>query len=237
MSSVTTRRSAAFLLVVAAPALAAQGPPAPGTPVPTGASTKCMVGHTALRAATGGAIGAWLGFVAAKIHYSDWNDASHTSSAARGRMTATLTGAAVGMVAGALFRPTATCSAAATTPAVEGVRLSRMAITTDEIQRSGLNGNVYDLIYSLRRNWLNLRGVDALTEGYETLRIEGQDVTLAGKPRLAVYLDNAHLDSVDELRTLPIAGVTGIRFYDAAEATLRWGTGNTHGAIQVLTTP
>ncbi len=234
MSSVTTRRSAAFLLVVAAPALAAQSAPAGVTPAPTTASTKCLAGHTAIRAATGGAIGAWIGFVAAKIHYSDWNDASHTSSAARGRNTATLTGAALGMIAGALFRPGSACTPQST---VEGVRMSRAPITIAEIQKSGLNGNVYDLIYSLRRNWLNLRGVDALTEGYETLRIEGQDITLAGKPRLAVYLDNARLDSVDELRTLPIAGITGVKYYEAAEATMRWGTGNMHGAIQVVTTP
>jgi hypothetical protein len=236
MSSVTTRRSAAFLLVVTAPALAAQSAPAGVAPPPTTASTKCLIGHTALRVATGGAIGAWIGFVAAKIHYSDWNDASHTSAAARGRTTATLAGAALGMVAGALIRPSGTCTPGLPTVA-EGVRLSRAPITIAEIQKSGLNGNVYDLIYSLRRNWLNLRGVDALTEGYETLRIDGQDVTLAGKPRLAVYLDNAHLDSVDELRTLPVAGITGVRYYDAAEATVRWGTGNSHGAIQVLTTP
>ncbi len=236
MSSVTTRRSAAFLLVVAAPALAAQSTPAGVTPAPSTASTKCLVGHTAIRAATGGAIGAWIGFVAAKIHYSDWNDASHTSSAARGRNTATLTGAALGMIAGALFRPSSACTPQLKST-VEGVRMSRAPITAAEIEKSGLNGNVYDLIYSLRRTWLNLRGVDALTEGYETLRLEGQDITLAGKPRLAVYLDNARLESVDELRTLSIIGVTAVKYYEAGEATVRWGTGNTHGAIQVVTTP
>ena len=57
------------------------------------------------------------------------------------------------------------------------------------------------------------------------------DITAA----MVVYLDNIKLGTISELRRLPIVGVTSIRYYEPAEANYLWGTGHTHGAIQVLT--
>jgi hypothetical protein len=51
-----------------------------------------------------------------------------------------------------------------------------------------------------------------------------------------VYLDDAKLGSVDQLRELPVVGVNQVRYYDGAEATYKWGAGHIHGAIQVVTT-
>jgi hypothetical protein len=56
-----------------------------------------------------------------------------------------------------------------------------------------------------------------------------------GEPNLIIYLDNARLGTTSQLRSLPVAGVIGIRYYNGAEATYRWGAGHQHGAIQVLT--
>jgi hypothetical protein len=229
---VTPRRIATVGLVLWAPGLLAQGPPIAGTPSPM-PSRSCTVGHTALRAGVGGFLGAWVGFVGAKIKMSDWNSASHTPEGQRTRVVYTISGAAIGATIGALLHSSGSCGAA---PGLPGARLGREWITPTDIAKSGQTGNVYDLVYSLRRNWLNLRGTNGLSEGPETVNIGGQDVTLNGAPELAVYLDNARLGNVDALRTVPVAGITGVRYYDPAEATMRWGAGNTHGAIQVTTT-
>jgi hypothetical protein len=151
------------------------------------------------------------------------------------RNRTTIGGAVVGMALGSLLKVGGSCRPREVRLPV--ARVGREPITQEEITRAGHSGNVYDLIYGLRRNWLNLRGTDALTEGPETLVADGQEINLVGAPRLAVYLDNARLGSVDELRSLPVAGVVSVRFYDGPDATYRWGAGHKNGAIQVLTGP
>lgn len=192
----------------------------------------------ALRGVAGGAVGAWLGFFAAKVRLSDWDEASHGPAAHRTKNRYTITGAAIGLAAGTLLHIGTSCGRAAR-PA--GPTISDQAlhnpITAEEITRSGINGNVYELVYSLRRPWLNLRGIDALTEGPEILNVDGQSIELDGEPRLMVYLDNAKLGSVEQLRTLPIGGVVAVRYFTGSEATYRWGAGHGHGVIQVLTSP
>ena len=50
-----------------------------------------------------------------------------------------------------------------------------------------------------------------------------------------VYLDNVPLESVNGLRTVPVSEVFEIRYLDANDATTRYGTGHTAGAILVTT--
>ena len=196
----------------------------------------CAGNNTLVRTAVGGTLGAWLGFVAAKIKMSDWNDASRGPAANRTRNNATLGGAVAGAVlANLLFRSHSCGSevpqvAEATAPP----SAARRPITAEEIEHSGMNGNVYDLVYALRRNWLNFRGFDTLAEGPRSVgdADAGADV---GEPNLIIYLDNARLGTTSQLRSLPVAGVIGVRYYNGAEATYRWGAGHQHGAIQVLT--
>src|SRR6476646_5275707 len=65
----------------------------------------CASNNTLVRTAVGGTLGAWIGFVAAKIKMSDWNDASRGPAANRTRNNATLGGAVVGAaLANLLFR-------------------------------------------------------------------------------------------------------------------------------------
>lgn len=197
-----------------------------------GAVPKCGSGssHMLIRSLVGGTLGGWIGFVGAKIRYSDWNDASHSSSANRARNQATVAGFAIGAVVGSLVHMgTHSCYA----PAADK-RMGHAMITRDEITHSGQTGTVYDLVYALRRNWLNLRGIDALTEGPETLTFEGQDYVVTGEPRLSVYYDNTKLGSVDELKKISVNDITAVRYFDGAEATYRWGKGNQHGAIELL---
>ena len=192
----------------------------------------CASNNTLVRTAVGGTLGAWLGFVAAKIKMSDWNDASRGPAANRTRNNATIGGAIAGAaLANLLFRSHACGSelpqvAEAAAPPSAG----RRPITAEEIARSGINGNVYELVKSLRRNWLNFRGFDTFAEGPGSA-----STVVSEEPNLVVYLDNARLGPTTQLYNVPVAGVIGVRYYNAAEATYKWGAGHTHGAIQVLT--
>jgi hypothetical protein len=191
----------------------------------------CASNNTLVRTAVGGTLGAWLGFVAVKIKMSDWNDASRAPAANRTRNNATLGGAVAGAVlANLLFRSHACGSEV---PQVAEVRAPHSAvhrpITVEEIERSGVNGSVYELVSTLRRNWLNFRGFNTLSEGPSSA-----SAVVSEEPNLVVYLDNARLGTTGELRNLPVAGVIGVRYFDPAEATFRWGAGHQHGAIQVL---
>jgi hypothetical protein len=200
-------------------------------------SPRCIRAAT-VRGLTGGMIGAGLGFFTAKVKLSDWDDASRGVAAHRMKNRYTIGGALVGVTVGALLHLGGSCDgspAQPTLPMASPTPAVYQPITLDEITRSGISGTVYDVVYSLRHSWLNLRGIDALTEGPQTLHVDGQTIELVGEPRLQVYLDNARIGSVDKLQTLPTTGVLAIRYFSAAQATYRWGAGHTHGAIQVLT--
>lgn len=229
MKSVLPNASAGVLLpLLLAVRLEAQ-PPAP-SPV-----SRCSTGGAIARLAAGSVVGGWLGFVAAKIRVSDWDDNSGGAAAQRMRTRATIGGAAIGAAVTGILLHTKSC-----TVANRGIPIPRAGfepITLEEIQKSGLNGNVYDLVYSRRRSWLNLRGVDTFTEGTITWTIEGRDYVFKGEPRLIVYLDEAKYGSAEQLRELSIMNVTEVRYYDGATATQKWGAGHMHGVIQVITTP
>jgi hypothetical protein len=187
-----------------------------------------------LRSLVGGTLGGWVGFVAVKIKLSDWNDANRSGAANRQRIQATIAGAAIGATIGALL-PGHCGNADAPAPGAVRNNLNR-PITAEEITRSGVSGTAYDIVYSLRRSWLNTRGINDLDEAprYVTTT-SGQEVLVTGEPQLIIYLDNMRLGTVGELHNIPSAGVLGIRYYTPAEANYRWGAGHAHGAIQVLT--
>jgi hypothetical protein len=146
----------------------------------------------------------------------------------------TIAGALVGAVGASLIHVNKNCVASA--PRAMAQSGGRSPITADEIARSGLSGSVYDIVYSLRRTWLNLRGLNSGAEGVHSVLTSADTLAVAGgEPQLVVYLDNVKLGTVSELMRLSIAGVTSIRYYDPAEANYLWGTGHTHGAIQVVT--
>jgi hypothetical protein len=211
-----------------------QGPPVPTNRPESGGASRCLLGSSLVRATTGGVLGGWLGFVAAKIRMSDWNDASHSAGATRTRNQMTIGGAVIGALSASLVHVNKNCygpTEQAAAPAGP-----RAPITAEEIARSGLSGSAYDIVYSLRRTWLNLRGLNSGTEGVHAVMTDADTLALTnGEAQLVVYLDNVKLGTVSELMRLPIAGVTSIRYYDPAQANYLWGTGHTHGAIQVVT--
>ena len=225
---------AAALLASFASAAAAQGPPVGATrPEKIVAPSRCLMGSRAVRATTGAVLGGWLGFVAAKIRMSDWTDASHSAAGNRLRNQMTIGGVLLGAVTASLVRVNKNCVAPMKQTSTE--RAGRQPIMAEEIAHAGINGNVYDIVYSLRRSWLNMRGLNSANESIHVAVVNDQQVVVDGEAQLIVYLDNLKLGAINELKQLPVAGVTSIRYYDPAEANYLWGTGHTHGAIQVLT--
>jgi hypothetical protein len=224
----------AALLASAATSARAQGPPVTANRPESAGASRCLFGSSAVRAATGGVLGGWLGFVAAKIKMSDWNDASRSTSGTRMRNQMTIGGAIIGAIGASLIHVNKNCVAAAAMPAIAPA--GRQPITAEEISRAGVNGNVYDVVYTLRRSWLNLRGLNSGTEGLHPVASAADTIVAAdGEAQLVVYLDNMKLGTISELKRLPTVGVTSIRYYDPAQANYLWGTGHTHGAIQVVT--
>jgi hypothetical protein len=211
--------------------------PAPSSIHATSAQ-ECRIGASrrALRVAGGATLGAWLGFVVAKIKLSDWNDGSHGASATRQRNQAVVGGALLGAVLGAVPFHTASCGAPTmplTNPSRD--RQATRPISAEEIARSGVNGSVYDVVYSLRRNWLNVRGVQSISEGPHVVSTDAGEKVVSGEPQLVIYLDNMRMGAISQLRSLSTVGVSEIRYYDPSQANLRWGAGHSHGAIEVLT--
>lgn len=217
-----------------APGVMSQNAGAQVVPVAPPTTGHCFFGMRALRGLVGGALGGWVGFVVVKIKLSDWNDANRSGAANRTRLQATLAGAAVGAAVGALLPYS--CERSDVLPARERGRAVNQPITANEITRAGVSGTAYDIVYTLRRSWLNPRGVNDFTEApHVATTSTGEEVIVPGEPKLMIYLDNMRMGTIGELHNIPATGVLGIRFYTPAEANYRWGTGHTHGAIQVLT--
>ena len=136
----------------------------------------------------------------------------------------TIGGALIGALGASLVHVNKNCVAAAPTP--RGAERGQIHDHADEIARSGLSGSVYDVVYSLRRTWLNLRGLNSGSEGiHSVLTTADTAAVVGGEPQLVVYLDNVKLGTVSELMRLSTAGVTSIRYYDASRGQLSLGHG------------
>ncbi len=195
------------------------------------AAPRCSSGSRVLRGAIGASLGAWVGLVMVKIKYSDWSDASRAPSGVQTRNRAIVLGAVLGASLGSAPLETS-CGPALGRPDARGD--ARSVISADEIQRSGINGTAYDVVFTLRRNWLNTRGVELSETPGVILDDKGGGQVLPADPTLMVYLDNVRLGDMAQLHTIPAASMLAVRYYDAAQATQRWGAGHNHGAIQVL---
>lgn len=118
-----------------------------------------------------------------------------------------------------------------------GSRTTNDAITLEEIRASGAT-NAYALIESDRPMWMRTRGTQSFREeGKLNIRGKTEISTVAGKRTIAVYLDNARLGGVDALKGVTLAEITSIAFFGPQAATLRWGSGHSHGVILLSTRP
>ncbi len=109
------------------------------------------------------------------------------------------------------------CSSSRPSSAPAPTHHSGSSITAEEISGTGTT-NLYDAIQRLRPQWLTSTRVRRGGSGDD----------------LIVYLDSNRYGTMSSLRQLSVGGVQEIRYYGASEATNRYGTGHTGGAILVL---
>ena len=101
------------------------------------------------------------------------------------------------------------------------IRRERNVLTAEEIAtRPGIS-NAYDAVRELRPAWLTSRGVTS-TEN-------------PGAGGIQVYVDGVQMGGLSELQSIGVDRIQELRFLSAEDATMRYGTGNTSGAIEVTT--
>ena len=100
-----------------------------------------------------------------------------------------------------------------------GPRTDRNLLTREQIQETNKQ-NAYEVVESLRSNWLRSRGPTSLN---------------SRDAEVLVYIDDSRLGGVETLRTISTAMVQSIRWYDGIAATGRWGLDHGAGVIYVST--
>ena len=116
-------------------------------------------------------------------------------------------------------------------------------LSAPALEGRGIN-NAYEAVAALRPEWLRIRGARSLAAGTDPIRIDGtgQGVRVTGSTPLIsevgtiqVYLDGTKMGGLGALSAINALIIRDIYFFDAAAATIRWGEGNPHGAILVIT--
>jgi hypothetical protein len=102
-----------------------------------------------------------------------------------------------------------------------GARVDRNLLTRDQILETNRQ-NAFEVVESLRSNWLRTRGPTSLN---------------SRDAQVQVYIDDNRLGGVETLRTINTAMVQYIRWYDGIAATGRWGLDHGAGVIFISTRP
>lgn len=197
-------------------------------------SSTQSVARRSLHVVAGALVGAGLGYFTSHVVYNDW-DKTANSSFSEKRRSFSISGAAVGAIAGLFVGGGSSSGAGATSlrplrSHSDGVE----TISRAEIERSSAT-NAYEAVQLLRPNWLVTRGVKQFTE---TGRLTGGERNLQsteGVPQIRAYLDFATVGEADDLRRVPLLDVQEIQFLPPAQAALQFGGGHAHGAIVVST--
>jgi hypothetical protein len=124
-----------------------------------------------------------------------------------------------------------------------GLPRGRNHLGASALEGRGID-NAYEAVTSLRPEWLIIRGARSLAAGTDPIRIDGtgQGVQVTGSTPLIsevgtiqVYLDGVNMGGIAALSSINALIIRDMYFFDAAAATIRWGEGNPHGAILVIT--
>ncbi len=79
--------------------------------------------------------------------------------------------------------------------------------------------NVYDAVRRLRPRWLRTRGTTS---------------TRGAEPGMRLFVDNVPSGGIERMESLPIDLVEQVRYLSPSDATTRWGTNMSLGAIEVI---
>lgn len=168
-----------------------------------------------LTALAGGVLGAGLGFFASQVVRGDWDDGPGQPKVNRPLWA--LVGASAGVATGMSFP----FPALARPESPSRLLPPRHRVIMLQELRGVVAMDAYEAVLLLRPQWLLPRPADVLGE--------------PPRATLPVYLDDFRLGGVEELRGVSVHVVHSIRLVEAPIATARWGVGNAHGAIQVVT--
>ena len=106
----------------------------------------------------------------------------------------------------------------------------RNLITSEEIVAGNFR-NAFEAVERLRPNMLRQRALTLRNNAGNTM---ASSASQAQVPVIA-YVDEVRVGGVDQLKGVPATQVLEIRYVNAQEATMRWGTGHASGAIMVFT--
>ncbi len=105
----------------------------------------------------------------------------------------------------------------------------RTVIMADDMRRLQAS-NLYEVVQLIRPEWLAIRNTNATEPRPAALPMSSDN-------EIHVYLDKERLGSVNVLRTMSVLTAGYLKFYNPAQAQTRFGSGNTSGVIQIITTP
>jgi hypothetical protein len=125
------------------------------------------------------------------------------------------------LVGAMLIAVAAGCATAGT-----GSGADRDVITAKMIAASSAS-DVHQLIRTTRPAWLRARGAVTMRTSDEGI----EDIPIV------VYVDNNRLGTIEDLTALSTQGITEIRRLSPRDATQRFGTGHSRGAIVVSRNP
>jgi hypothetical protein len=111
-----------------------------------------------------------------------------------------------------------TVAACSSSPQARPAAVNQRVISADELRASTFT-NVYEMIEAMRPQWLRPRG----------------RTTFNGSESVKVYLDGSLLGEPSQLRNFTSRSLAEIRWFDANEATQRWGLDHGNGAILLST--
>ena len=109
------------------------------------------------------------------------------------------------------------------TATASGPRTDSRILTQDEIAKSALTGNAYDVIQRLRPAFMRSRGETSITNATVTSAFPN------------VYLDGVMYGDINSLRGIDSSQIAEVRSYQAWEAQTKFGTGNNGGVIAITT--
>jgi hypothetical protein len=126
------------------------------------------------------------------------------------------------LIATAMLSLAVGCASAGGSPVA---RQNQNVITSEEITAISAP-TAYEVIQKLRPNFLRTRGAVHGAPVGGTNNIESVD--------LVVYLNENRLGGSEQLRQISTTDIREIRYFSASEATTKWGTGHSAGAIQIV---
>jgi hypothetical protein len=126
------------------------------------------------------------------------------------------------LIATAMLSLAVGCASAGGAPVA---RQNQIVISSEEITAISAP-TAYVVIQKLRPNFLRTRGAVHGAPVGGTNNIEAVD--------LVVYLNENRLGGSEQLRQISTTDIREIRYFSASEATTKWGTGHSAGAIQII---